>query len=256
MKKVNISRRKFVLASATAAGAILTPVAFAEQPLPDQNSTEQKLDCAGGQPIPVTITIAAAEPARVMRGGIGASFHAISATLPGRNPAGGGSWSGSAWGGNPDAADDRHWEELFKHADWLGMDWCRVELEQRIYEPERRVFSWDNSGEMQVLYRIHGLNGVASMSFCSRCGVTSAWNAYPGNANHPIKRLRSAPHSIDEWAYGLGELLNHLMRVKKYTCIRWVSISNEPGHDDFSWWQDSDMKTAPFTPALRAVREI
>jgi len=43
--------------------------------------------------------------------------------------------------------------------------------------------------------------------------------------------------------------------VKGYKCIRWVSVSNEPGHDDFSWWQDSNMKSAPFTPALKAVRE-
>jgi hypothetical protein len=43
--------------------------------------------------------------------------------------------------------------------------------------------------------------------------------------------------------------------VKGYKCIRWVSVSNEPGHDDFSWWQDSNMKAAPITPGLKAVRE-
>jgi hypothetical protein len=32
-------------------------------------------------------------------------------------------------------------------------------------------------------------------------------------------------------------------------------VANEPGHDDFSWWQDSNMKSAPFTPGLKAVRE-
>ena len=66
--------------------------------------------------------------------------------------------------------------------------------------------------------------------------------------------VAQCPYSIPEWAYGIGEL-DHLMRVKGYTCIRWVSVANEPGHDNFSWWQDSDMKSVPFSPSLKAVRE-
>lgn len=262
MKDLKTTRRKFVLAGAAMGAAIVSPVAFVGQSSVDAGATEKHSlpngqlgsDCVEPS-VPVTVTVAAAKPIRIMRGGIGASFHAISATLPGRNPAGGGSWSGSAWGGNPDAGDDRHWEELFQHADWLGMDWCRVELEQRIYEPHRRVFTWDNS-EMQVLYRIlDWAERRGTEVFLQQMWGDVDWNAYPGNADDPIKRLRSAPHSIAEWAYGLGELLDHLVKVKKYTCIRWVSVANEPGHDDFSWWQDSDMKSVPFTPGLRAVRE-
>jgi len=189
-----------------------------------------------------------------MRGGMGASFHAISATLPGMRP-GGGSYSGSAWGGNPDAGDDKHWQEIFKHAEWLGLDWCRVEIEQRIYESDRRVFDWDND-EMKVLYRILDWAERRNVDvFLQQMWSDVAWNAYPGNADDPISRLRSAPYSIPEWAFGLGELLNHLTQVKGYKCIRWVSISNEPGHDDFSWWQDSKMKALPITPGLKAARE-
>ena len=205
-------------------------------------------------PVQVKISIASATPVRTMRGGIGASFHVIEAELPGKNRFGD-SWSGSGWGGNPGADDDRHWQELFQHAEWLGLDWCRVELEQRVYEPGRRVFDWDNA-EMRVLYRI--------LDWAERRGVDVflqqmwndvAWNAYPGNAEDPVKRLRSAPYSIPDWAHGLGELVEHLVRVKGYKCIRWVSVSNEPGHDDFSWWQDANMKSIPFTPGLKAARE-
>jgi hypothetical protein len=32
-------------------------------------------------------------------------------------------------------------------------------------------------------------------------------------------------------------------------------VCNEPGWDSFSWWQDSEMKAAPFTQGLKAVRE-
>jgi hypothetical protein len=189
-----------------------------------------------------------------MRGGIGASFHAISSAHPGSEP-NGSSWSGSVWGGNPDPEDDKRWSELFRHAEWLGMNWCRVELEQHMYEPERRVFDWINA-EMRALYRI--LDWAESRRidvFLQQQWGNVAWNAYPGNEEDPISRMRSAPYSLSEWAYGIGELVEYLTQQKKYTCIRWVSVANEPGYDSFSWWQDSDMKAAPFTPGLKAVRE-
>jgi hypothetical protein len=206
------------------------------------------------QPVQVCIRIAAGAPVHKMRGGIGASFHIIATELPGRKE-GGDSWSGSGWGGNPNPGDDRHWQELFKHAEWLGLDWCRVELEQRIYEPRRGVFEWDNP-EMQVLYRILDWADRRGVDvFLQQMWGDVAWNAYPGNAEDAVKRLRSAPYSIPDWAQGIGDLVQHLVRVKGYKCIRWVSVANEPGHDDFSWWQDSNMKSAPFTPGLKAVRE-
>src|ERR1700691_2286335 len=75
----------------------------------------------------VKIHIDAARALRTMRGGIGASFHVIDTELPGRRPPLG-SWSGSAWGGNPAPDDESRWRELFRHAEWLGLDWCRVEF--------------------------------------------------------------------------------------------------------------------------------
>ncbi len=109
---------------------------------------------------------------------------------------------------------------------------------------------------MRVLYRILDWAERRGVDvFLQQMWADVAWNAYPGNTEDPIRRLRSAPYSIPEWAYGLGELVSYLIGVKGYTCIHWVSVSNEPGHDSFSWWQDSAMKSAPFTPALQTVRE-
>lgn len=262
MKKLNTTRRRFLFAGAASLGtAVLAPAAAGAPSFPGGDS-RQKQALAGPpascnedeRPIPVKIQVSAAKPGHVMSGGIGASFHAMSSPLPGRKP-NGSSWSGSAWGGNPEAQDDKHWQELFRHAEWLGMNWCRVELEQRIYEPGRRVFDWNNS-EMQVLYRILDWAERRSVDvFLQQMWGNVAWNAYPGNEEDPIRRLRSAPYSLPEWAYGIAELVEHLLRVKKYTCIRWVSVSNEPGYDSFSWWQDSDMKSAPFVPGLKAARE-
>lgn len=206
------------------------------------------------EPAQVKIRIEAGRPMSTMRGGIGASFHVIGRELPSKG-AGLGSWSGSAWGGNPGPDDERRWQELFRHAEWLGLDWCRVELEQRSYEPERGKFTWD-SPDMRTLYRVldwaqqHGVD-----VFLQQLWGDVAWNAYPGLENDPVKTLRSAPRSLPDWANGIGELVEHLVRVKGYTCIRWVSIANEPGHNEFSWWQDSNLRALPITPGLQAARE-
>lgn len=253
-----LTRRNFVRASAVALGAITVPAGFAEKGT-ESNSTQTfpaavkaDLECVG-EPVPVSISIAAGQPIRTMRGGLGASFHAISRPLPSTKP-GGDSWSGSGWGGNPDADDDAHWKEIFHHADWLGLNWCRVEIEQQMYEPEKRQFTWDTP-EMRVLYRILDWAEHRGVDvFLQQMWADVAWNAYPGNAEDPVRRLRSAPYSLAEWAYGFGELMEHLVKARGYTCIRWVSIVNEPGHEDFSWWQDSEMKPVPLTPGLAAAR--
>ena len=64
-----------------------------------------------------------------MRGGIGASWHAIEANIP---VEGDRSHGGSGWGANPPPEDDLAWQAVYRHADWLGLDFCRVELEQRM----------------------------------------------------------------------------------------------------------------------------
>lgn len=206
------------------------------------------------RPVAVQIHVAAGRPVRTMRGGIGASFHAIERELPSKRPPRD-SWSGSAWGGNPAPEDERRWQELFRHAEWLGLDWCRVELEQRSYEPERGRFTWD-SPDMRALYRILDWADRRGVDvFLQQMWADVAWNAYPGLESDPVKTLRSAPRSLDDWASGLGELIDHLVRAKGYTSIRWLSVANEPGHNDFSWWQDSSLASVPIAPGLRAARE-
>ena len=87
---------------------------------------------------------------RTMQGGIGASWHAIENPIPVEGDT---SHGGSAWGGNPPAKDRKAWRRTYRRAEWLGLDFCRVEVEQRMYEPERGRFTWD-SAEMGILYRI------------------------------------------------------------------------------------------------------
>jgi len=66
-----------------------------------------------------------------MKGGMGASWHAISKELPLNNekykyPVRGDSPRGSAYGGNPPVSDISAWKQIQDHASWLGLDFVRV----------------------------------------------------------------------------------------------------------------------------------
>jgi hypothetical protein len=127
----------------------------------------------------VGIAVDAGKVVHTMAGGIGASWHAI-ADDPRCELA------GSAWGGNPPPENAAQWKQLTDYAEWLGLDWMRVEVEQRMYEPERNVFTWD-SPEMRTLYHI--------LDWCQQKRVDVffqqqysrvAWNSYPEYRNDPL----------------------------------------------------------------------
>lgn len=176
-----------------------------------------------------------------LRGGIGACWHAIA-----RGPRDGS--AGSAWGGNPPAADAARWRELYKHADWLGFDFMRVELEQRSYLPERGLFTWE-SEDMLALRRIldwcqaRGVRVFLQQMFCN-----VEWNRYPG-----VDALHSAPRDFEAWAEGLAALARKVVREWGYSCVRWLCVSNEP-ECDFSWWQGDGGQPLSILPGLQAAR--
>lgn len=191
-----------------------------------------------------------------MAGGLGASWHAISQDSIDESP--GYKWvlheknsRGSAWGGNPPVENSAEWAQLYKYASWLGFTWIRVELSARMYEPERGKYDWDNK-EMAALYKILDwaeCNGADV--FLQQMWSNVKWNSYPG-----VQPLLSAPESVEDFAEGLGSLAEHLLKVRKYTCIRWLCITNEPpGGSWGSWWSTGD-KDAALTPALKEVRRV
>lgn len=206
--------------------------------------------CAERPSAEVSVTVRADSTLHRMAGGIGASWHAIEDSIPfdGRTTHG-----GSAWGANPDPGDDAAWDQVYRHAEWLGLNFLRVELEARMYEPERRQFTWD-SREMRILYRIlDWCESTGAEVFLQQMWINADWNAYPEFRGDPVKRVHSAAYSIPDFAAGLAALADHLLNVKGYTCIKWLCISNEPGWS-WSWWQMPPNESAPFTPALAAVR--
>lgn len=193
----------------------------------------------------VRVEVDASQNIRVMRGGIGASWHAIQEPLD--------KWGGSGWGGTPPVDNANAWRQIERHADWLGLDWCRVEFEQRMYQPERGRFDWDNS-EMRILYRI--LDWCESRRadvFLTQMWSNVAWNAFPEFRNSMRGVIHSGPASVEDFAEGLATLVEHLVKIKRYTCLRWLCITNEPGF----WFRQPGVKPMDVSlqPALEAVRK-
>jgi alpha-glucosidase len=213
--------------------------------------------CSVTDPAPDTmeISIHADQVSYQMAGGIGASWHAISEDSIDEGPEY--KWAlrygnsrGSAWGGNPPVTDTSAWNQIYRHASWLGLSFLRVELSARMYHPERDRFDWDNE-EMAALYKI--LDWAESNGadvFLQQMWSNVKWNSYPG-----VQPLLSAPKSVDDFSNGIASLLEHLTVTKKYTCIKWICITNEPpGGGWGSWWSTGETD-APLAPALKAVRE-
>jgi hypothetical protein len=190
-----------------------------------------------------------------MAGGIGASWHAISEDTIDESPEY--KWAnrtknnrGSAWGGNPPVTHNEAWEQIYRHASWLGMSFVRVELSARMYEPEKDKFDWENE-EMQALYKILDWAEANDADvFLQQMWSNVKWNSYPG-----VQPLLSAPKSVEDFAEGFATLAEYLTVTKKYSCIKWLCITNEPpGGSWGSWWSMGETNP-PVTPAWKAVRK-
>jgi hypothetical protein len=206
----------------------------------------------------VRVTVDATRVVNTMRGGIGASWHAIEAAIPvSEKPHPvfpNKSHGGSGWGAYPPAEDKAAWAQIDRHARWLGLDWNRVEFEQRIYEPERGQFSWDNP-EMRILYRIlDWCERNRADVFLQQMWGNVRWNTFPEWRDDAVARVHSGPLSMEDFGEGLAALVEHLVKTKRYTCIRWLCINNEP-NGGWSWWQAPPNRLLPLKSGLAAVRQ-
>ncbi|MFN8255318.1 MAG: cellulase family glycosylhydrolase [Bacteroidales bacterium] len=201
------------------------------------------------------LTVDASLVVSQMKGGIGASWHAMVNEIPLENekydyPVRIINPRGSGYGANPPLTDTLAWKQLYNHASWLGLDFLRVELSQRMYEPQREVFDWDNE-EMKVLYKIlDWCQANDADVFLQQMWGHVEWNAFPGV--HP---LLSAPKSLDDFANGIATLLEYLTKTKKYTCIKYFCITNEPPGGTWGYWWSYGSGSGAVTPAWKKVRE-
>jgi hypothetical protein len=189
-----------------------------------------------------------------MQGGIGASWHAINHVYPLHNekykyPIREIGALGSAHEGNPPTSSVKQWEQLYNHASYLEFSFVRAEILFRMFEPQKDQYSWDNE-EMNALYKIlDWCEANKADAFLQIMGNGTDWNSYPGV--HP---LLSAPLSVDAFAQGIGNLLTYLTNTKKYTCIKYIVIANEPTGGTFGYWYSKGDKDVSILPALKSVR--
>jgi hypothetical protein len=237
------TRREFLVrATAAAVGVAVTPGTTALGQTAHSAVAPSPIESSGNHRIQVKGTVL-----HTMAGGMGASWHAIGPTayfygMDSRNI------KGSAWGGTPPADYAQQWQDMEKHFRWLGLDFVRVELEMHMYEPERGKFDWHNS-EMKMLYRI--------LDVCQEnhadVFLTQMWQDVDWNTIDGVSPVSSAPKSIPDFAIGLTTLMEHLVHERKYTCIKWLCITNEPA-DDWGWWLGPNKVPQNLMPAIHAVR--
>ena len=180
-----------------------------------------------------------------MKGGIGASWHALIHDIPMERekydyPVRFNNPRGSAFGGNPPLAVTAAWQQVFDHASWLGLNFIRVELDQRMYQPQKNSFDWHND-EMQALYRILDWCETNKADvFLQQMWAHVEWNAFPGV--HP---LLSSPKSPDDFSAGIATLLKHLTITRKYTCIKYFCMVNEPPGGTWGYWWSAGSHDGP-----------
>ena len=190
-----------------------------------------------------------------MQGGLGASWHAISKEIDLENhlfnvPVREVGPRGSAYGGNPPVANSKAWQDLKNHASWLGLNFIRVELSQRMFHPEKDRFDWDNE-EMQALYHILDWaeeNGADV--FLQQMWMYVSWNAIPG-----IHPLISAPSDLDAYANSIATLIEYLTKEKGYTCIKYFCMTNEPPGGTWGYWWEPGETENTTTAAWKRLRQ-
>jgi hypothetical protein len=201
------------------------------------------------------IRVDASQIFHTLKGGMGASWHAISKEMPLNNekykyPVREVGPRGSAYGGNPPVSDTVVWNQIKEHAAWLGLNFIRVELSQRMYEPERHKFDWENE-EMQALYHILDWCQQNNADvFLQQMWGNIEWNAYPGV--HP---LISAPKNLDDFAGGIATLIEYLTKTKGYTCIKYFCMTNEPPGGPWGYWWEYGDANGSINDAWKRLKE-
>jgi hypothetical protein len=123
---------------------------------------------------------------------------------------------GSAFGGVPEGTDAESWDRIIAHADWLGFEFIRLIIDQRMYEPEAKGhYTWQ-SDAMNRLYRV--------LDWCQSRHVDvflfEQWHGVAWNAVAGFDKWTSSPSDIEAYAVSFTTLVEKLVEERGYTCIR------------------------------------
>lgn len=123
--------------------------------------------------------------------------------------------------------NEADWQRVVQRVHWMRIPLVRMMMLSRWCTQGDGRFDWQ-SPDMQSLYR--------HLDVCQREGIQVVltdwgcvvpWNRVPGF------------HGMDDPAYAeaIGKYLDHLIRTKGYTCIRYFVLGNEPNLEGFGWEQ-------------------
>jgi hypothetical protein len=157
--------------------------------------------------------------------------------------------NGVQWSAYPQMdISERAWQKVFERVDFMKLNFIRLMLDAEEYcvtyplggKPE---FNFD-SDKMKRVYKI--------LDYCQAKGVT----VLLGEWSDPSRKTTEVDFSkhqlrydgIQEydprWTYIIGELVEKLLSEKKYTCIKYYNLGNEPNGDwmdveNFNSWRRS-----------------
>lgn len=136
---------------------------------------------------------------------------------------------GVQWDPSDFAYTDAQWERIFRRVDALGPQFIRCCLSSDFYgtgfdAQGQPVYTW-NSERMGRLYRI--------LDYCQSHHV----EVLLGEWGPPFGMTSDDPR----WSRLIGDCLEHLVRTRGYTCIRYYNKQNEPKGDQaaFERWRAS-----------------
>ena len=127
------------------------------------------------------------------------------------------------------------WEKVFRRVEFLRLPLSRVMLDAFWYwrgfdASGQPVYDW-NTPYMQKLHRL--------LDFCERNGTT----VMLGEWARPCGRGLELASADPRWTHVVGASIAHLRRDRKYTCIRYYNLINEP-HGSWSNITPEDWRAA------------
>ncbi len=143
---------------------------------------------------------------------------------------------------------DADWQRNFRRIDFMKLGFARVVINASLYcktAPlgDKPVYDF-NSSTAKTLYKI--------LDYCQSRNVTvilGEWgdpSGKGGRVDRSRKQLRfdGIQEYDPRWTYIIGDFLSYLINEKKYTCIKYYNLGNEPNGDwmyteSFDTWKTS-----------------
>lgn len=129
----------------------------------------------------------------------------------------------------------QEWEKVFGRVQYMKLPFTRVMLSafwycEKFDEKGEPVYHWDSS-YMKKLYTL--------LDWCQANNVM----VMIGEWGRPAGKKLNLENNDPRWSRIVGDFIEHMLNDKKYTCIKYYNLINEP-HGDWTGVTWDDWKTA------------